>query len=96
MGFVVGKLGRAPDGARVLIELTGPSARAIRVAVDGRAAVVEDFGGAAPTVTIRLDGLQFTRLCGGRPMTSARPQGIEYEDDAETGARIVENLAYVI
>ena len=37
MGFVVGKLGKAPDGSRVAIELTGPLARTIRVAVDGRA-----------------------------------------------------------
>jgi len=96
MGFVVGKLGRAPQGARVLIELTGPLARTIRVAVDGRADVVEDFYGTQPTVTIRLDGLQFTRLCGGRPMTSALAQEIEYGGDGQAGARIVENLAFVI
>ncbi len=69
MGFVVGKLGGAPDGARILIELDGPVARSIRVSVQGRAEVVEDFWGPEPTTTISLDGLQFTRLCGGRPMT---------------------------
>ena len=47
MGFVVGKLGKAPDGARVELELTGPLSRTIRVAVDGRAALVDDFGTAA-------------------------------------------------
>src|SRR6185312_13604963 len=57
MGFVVGKRGRAPEGSRVEIELTGLLPRTIRVAVDGRAAVVDDFGGAAPTTTIRMDGL---------------------------------------
>ena len=36
MGFVVGKLGGAPDGSRVAIELTGPLGRTINVAVDGR------------------------------------------------------------
>ena len=96
MGFVVGKLGKAPDGARVLIDLTGSPARSIRVAVDGRAAVVEDFAAQAPTVTIRLDGLQFTRLCGGRPMTTARPHAIDYDGDIEAGTRIVANLAYAI
>lgn len=96
MGFVVGKLGGAPEGARVLLDLTGPAGRTIRVAVDGRAAVVDDFDGAAPTIAIRLDALQFTRLCGGRPMTTSRPQRIDYEGDAEAGRRIVENLAYVI
>ena len=71
MGYVVGKLGKAPDGSRVAIELTGPLKRTIRVAVEGRGRVVEDFGGQEPTSTIRLDGLLFTRLAGGR--TATRP-----------------------
>ena len=96
MGFVVGKLGKAPDGARVAIALTGPLSRVIRVAVDGRAALVEDFDTAEPTSVIRLDGLQFTRLCGGRPMTTARSTAIEFDGDAEVGQRIIDNLAYVI
>ena len=45
MGFVVGKLGSAPDGSRVAIELTGPLARTIRVDVDGAAQVVDDSAG---------------------------------------------------
>jgi len=96
MAFVVGKRGGAPDGSRVAIELTGPISRTIRVAVDGRAAVVPDFGGASPTATIRLDGWQFTRLCGGRPLGAVRPVGIEYDGDVEVGRRIVEHLDYVI
>ena len=95
MGFVVGKLGKAPDGSRVAIELTGPLARTIAVAVNGRAQVVDDFD-AAPTTTIRMDGLQFSRLGGGRPMTTARSAAIEFDGDAEIGRRIVDNLAYVI
>ena len=96
MGFVVGKLGKAPEGSRVAIRLTGPLARTFRVAVDGRAAVVNDFGSADPTTVIELDGLQFTRLCGGRPMTTARATVIEFDGDAEVGQRIVDHLAYVI
>ena len=96
MGFVVGKLGGAPDGARILIELNGPVARSIRVSVQGRAEVVEDFWGPESTTTISLDGLQFTRLCGGRPMTPNRPQAIDYDGDVAVGERIVANLAYVI
>ncbi|TPG32769.1 maleylpyruvate isomerase family mycothiol-dependent enzyme [Mycolicibacterium hodleri] len=95
MGFVVGKLGKAPDGSRVSIELTGPLARTIRVAVDGRATLVDDFD-AQPTTAIRLDGLQFTRLAGGRPMSTARSTALEIDGDAEVGQRIVDNLAYVI
>ena len=57
---------KRPTGSRVQFELTGPLARTIRVSVDGRAQVVDDFGGQEPTATIRLDGVQFTRLAGGR------------------------------
>lgn len=96
MGFVVGKKGKAPEGSRVLLTLTGPVSREIRVAVDGRAALVEDFAGAEPTVAITVDGLQFTRLAGGRPLIAGRASGIEYGGDVEAGKRIVENLAYVI
>jgi len=95
MGFVVGKLGGAPAGSRVALELTGPLARTIRVAVDGsagRASVVDDFGGADPTAVIRLDALDFARLAGGRIPSAP----VEYDGDAEVGRRIVEKLNYVI
>jgi len=96
MSFVVGKKGQAPEGSRVLLKLTGPLSREIRVAVDGRAALVEDFGGAEPTTVVTLDGLQFTRLAGGRSLVDYRPADVGYSGDAVLGARIVENLAYVI
>ncbi len=93
MGFVVGKLSKAPDGSRVAIELTGPLARTIRVAVDGRAQVVDDFGGLDPTASIRLDGLLLTRLAGGRTDTVS---DVEFGGDAEVGSRVVEHLNFVI
>jgi uncharacterized protein (TIGR03083 family) len=94
MGFVVAKLGGAPDGSRVRIELTGPLARTINVAVDGRAKLVEDFGGAEPTVTITLDGLLFTRLAGGRK--NVDHDAVSYGGDEAVGKRIVEHLNFVI
>ena len=96
MGYVVGRLAKAPDGSRILFELTGPLARSIRVSVDGRAQVVDDFGGLDPTATIRLDGLQFTRLSGGRPMSAARAQDIELGGDKDVAARIADHLNFVI
>jgi uncharacterized protein (TIGR03083 family) len=93
MGYVVGKLGKAPDGSRVAIELTGPLARTIRVAVDGRAQVVEDFGALEPTATIRLDGLLLARLAGGRTHDTT---GVELGGDTEVGARIIEHVNFVI
>jgi uncharacterized protein (TIGR03083 family) len=100
MGYVVGKLGKAPDGSRVVFELTGPLARTIRVLVDGRGQVVDDFGGLAPTsapiVSIRLDGLQFTRLVGGRPISAGRSEVIELGGQQDVAARIAEHLSFVI
>jgi uncharacterized protein (TIGR03083 family) len=96
MGYVVGKRAKAPDGSRVLIELTGPLARSIRVNVDGRAQVVSDFEGQEPTATIRLDGLQFTRLSGGRPMSAARAQDIELGGDKDVAGQVADNLNFVI
>ncbi|MDI3314164.1 MAG: maleylpyruvate isomerase family mycothiol-dependent enzyme [Mycobacterium sp.] len=93
MGYVVGKLGNAPDGSRVVFELTGPLARRIHVAVDGRGRLVDDFGGQNPSVTIRLDGLLFTRLVGGR---ASGFEGVELGGDTAVAARIVEHLNYVI
>lgn len=96
MGFVVGKLAKAPDGSRVLFELTGPLARRIHVTVDGRAALVDGFGGREPTASIRLDGLQFTRLAGGRPMSPARARDIEFDGDKDVANQVVEHLNFVI
>ena len=93
MGYVVGKLGKAPEGSRVAVKLTGPLARTIRVAVDGRAQVVDDFDGSDATSTLSVDGLLFTRLAGGRSDNSA---GVELRGDTEAGSRIVEHLNFVI
>jgi hypothetical protein len=73
--------------------LTGPLARTINVAVDGRAKVVDEFDG-EPTTTIALDGLLFTRLAGGR--TAVDHDKITYRGDELVGRRIVEHLNYVI
>lgn len=79
-----------------MFDLTGPLTRDIRVSVDGRARVVDDFGGREPTVTIRLDGLQFTRLAGGRPMCPARSQDVELGGAQDVAARIIEHLNFVV
>lgn len=95
MGFVVGKLGGAPDGSQVAIELTGPLRRTINVDVQGLARVVDDFD-TEPTSTITLDGLLFTRLAGGRTTPAQHQDAVTYKGDEVVGRRIVEHLNYVI
>ncbi|KUH96756.1 hypothetical protein AU190_07075 [Mycolicibacterium acapulense] len=96
MGFVVGKLGGAPDGSRVSIVLTGPLGRTINVAVEGRGKVVEDFGDAEPTATITLDALLFARLAGGRVALAEHADDIGFGGEEEVGRRVVDHLNYVI
>lgn len=96
MGFVVGKLGGAPEGARVRIVLTGPLRREINVAVTGRGRVVPDFGFDQPTTSIALDGVLFTRIAGGRVSPAAHHEAITYGGDEVVGHRIVEHLNYLI
>lgn len=95
MGFVVGKLGGAPDGSRVRIELTGPLRRTINVAIEGKGRVVDEFD-EPPTATIELDGQLFTRLAGGRTTLAHHPGAVTYGGDEGVGRRIVEHLNYVI
>jgi len=95
MGFVVGKLGGAPDGSRVAIELTGPLQRTFNVDVRGRARVVDEFD-EDPTSTITLDGLLFTRLAGGRTTLAQHPDAVTFGGDEQVGRRVVEHLNYVI
>jgi uncharacterized protein (TIGR03083 family) len=95
LGYVVGKLGKAPEGSRVAFELTGPLQRTLRVAVDGRARVVDEFDG-DPTTTIQLDAVLFTRLAGGRTTAAENADAIEIDGDVDLGRQVVERLRFVI
>lgn len=92
LGFVVGKRAAAPAGSSVAFELTGPAARTIYVAVDGRAAIVDALDGPA-TTTITLPALAFSRLAGGRT-TDASSAAVS--GDQALGAAVVTNLAFTI
>jgi uncharacterized protein (TIGR03083 family) len=94
LGYVVGKLGGAPDGSRVEFELTGPLQRTLRVAVDGRARVVDKFDD-DPTTTIGLDAVLFTRVAGGRTTAAENMNAIEINGDADLGRQVVERLRFV-
>jgi hypothetical protein len=54
---------------------------------------VDDFGGSDPTATIRLDGLLFTRLAGGRTDDT---DGVELGGDTAVGSRVIEHVNFVI
>jgi uncharacterized protein (TIGR03083 family) len=93
LGYLVGKRAQAPDGSSVTLDLTGPLARRLHVAVEGRARLVPGLPGPA-TTTIRMPLGTFTRLCGGR----VRPEQttVTVEGNQALGRQVVEALAYTI
>ncbi|KAA0022435.1 maleylpyruvate isomerase family mycothiol-dependent enzyme [Antrihabitans cavernicola] len=91
---VFAKRGKAPEGSRIAVALSGPLPENLNVAVDDRAALVDSFDGLA-TTTIRMDSGVFTRLAGGRTSVDAHKDDIEIEGDRAVGQRIVDNLAFV-
>jgi uncharacterized protein (TIGR03083 family) len=97
LGFVVGKRAAAPDGSSVRFVLTGPAARTIDVAVDGRARVVDALD-SPPTVTLTTDTATFCRLAGGRgdPEQALASGRVELTGDAELADRLARNLAFVM
>ncbi len=64
--MVVGKRAGAPDGATVVVEVTGPEARTAAVGVvDGRARLLDDVP-ADPTASLALDTETFSCVMTGR------------------------------
>ena len=72
----------------------GPLERTLRVGVDGRARVVDEFDD-DPTTTIRLDAVLFTRVAGGRTTAAENMKAIEINGDVDLGRQIVERLRFV-
>ena len=99
VGFAVAKLGRAPEGARVLIDLAGPAARTWRVQVtERRGRLVEAFDGdPEPTISLAMDTHAYTRLVGGRIRgADAIGEGlVSLSGDREAAERIVLSLGYM-
>ncbi|MGO9456193.1 MAG: maleylpyruvate isomerase family mycothiol-dependent enzyme [Acidimicrobiales bacterium] len=95
LGYIVGKLGGAPDGSTVCIELNGPVHRRLCVVVDGRATVVPSLE-AEPTVNLVLSSSLFLRLAGGRVDPESSLGGVELHGDAALGRRLATHLAYTI
>ncbi|MET7772356.1 maleylpyruvate isomerase family mycothiol-dependent enzyme [Nocardia sp. NPDC005366] len=92
---VLAKRGKAPDGSRITLDLTGPLARTLHIAVDGRAAYADTFDDPC-TVAIRLDSGLLVRLGGGRTTAEEHADDITVTGDEELGLRLVRNLAFTI
>ncbi|HET7016595.1 MAG TPA: maleylpyruvate isomerase family mycothiol-dependent enzyme [Streptosporangiaceae bacterium] len=95
LGYIIGKLGRAPDGSAVLIRLTGPIERDLHVIVEGRARVADALDG-EPTAMITLSSSLFLRLAGGREAPETSPESIRLDGDVDLARRLASNFAFTI
>ena len=96
-GFVIGKKAGAPDGSRVEVTLTGPVEATIRVAVDGRAAVVDELEG-EPTVTLAMSSHDWLSLTGGQidPQPLLDDGRVTVGGDVDLGIQMATRLAFTI
>ncbi len=96
LGYIVGRRAGMPDGSRVRIDLHGGVERTMLVAVDGRAAVVDQLVD-PPTVGLAMPVDLFLRLTGGRADGADRiADEVAVSGDAVLAHRLVTNLAFTI
>ncbi|MFE3446245.1 maleylpyruvate isomerase family mycothiol-dependent enzyme [Nocardia sp. NPDC059180] len=92
---VIAKVIKAPEGSRITFELTGPLARTLHIAVEGRARYVDALDG-PPTTTVTLDSGLLVRLGGGRVTADSRMGEIGITGDDDLGRQLVRKLAFTI
>ena len=85
-----------PDGASIVFHLTGPLARDLSVAVEGRARVVDHVG--HPDVEVTADILTFMQLACGRidPQEQIDSGRITWSGNDELGDRAARNLRFTM
>jgi len=93
MGFVVGKKAGAPDGTTVVFDVEGFGV--IPIGVEGRARQLERAP-ADPTVKLAMSLETFNCLCCGRGDPNSLAEAVTVEGDAELGARIVQNMNFMV
>jgi uncharacterized protein (TIGR03083 family) len=96
LGYIIGKKVGLPDGQSIVFHLSGPVARDITVAVDGRARVVD----AVPVADVEIwtDTVTFIQLACGRinPQEPIDSGSIHWRGDAEAGERAARNLRFTM
>lgn len=91
--YLVGKKAGAPDGSRIQIVITGIVEETVKIAVDGRAAIVSHFD-REPDVIVTLNYADFARLAAGR--ATADPATATVAGDRALGTAVLENLAFTM
>lgn len=94
--YIVGKKVGLPDGMSITLDISGPVARTMHVAVDGRAAAVAELD--APDVTLAANSTAFALLACGRvdPQVEIDAGRIRWTGDAAWGETAARNLAFTM
>lgn len=96
IGYIVGKKIGVPDGKSITFDLTGPITRQLHVAVNGRAAKVDQLDN--PDVVVTTDSTTFIQLACGRidPQAQIDAGKISWTGDDELGDRAARNLRFTM
>lgn len=97
MGYVVGKLAAAPEGATVVFAVDGPLARTFAIGVDGGRAKPLGDTPSDPTVRLSMDTETFVRLGCGRiePDAAIADGAVRIGGDTALGRRVVESMNFL-
>jgi uncharacterized protein (TIGR03083 family) len=94
--LVVGKRAATPEGAAVILDITGAVSRHVVCEVNGGRAAFVDAATNVPLATIRLDTEAFVVLANGRRTAESIAERIELGGDRSLGQRVVDNLSTMI
>lgn len=94
--YIVGKKVGLPDGTSITFNLTGPIARELSIAVDGRAKTVDRLD--SPDITVTTDSTTFIQLACGRidPQLTIDSGAISWAGDGVWGERAASNLRFTM
>ena len=99
MPFVAARRAQAPDGATVVMDISGPAGRLISIGVEGGRGRELEQAPAAPTVRISLDGETFACLGCGRwnpdevlQSGKVSPPLVQIQGDTALGESIVRQM----
>lgn len=96
LGKVIAKSAGAPDGSRVVVSISGASARDLALGVEGGRARLLGKVPKEPTARIELDLEALAALCGGRWLaTEALERGaVRLSGDMDLATRVIHNFAF--
>jgi uncharacterized protein (TIGR03083 family) len=90
--MVVGKRGACPEGAAVVIEITGPEARHFVYEVTGGRAAFVESSSEPPLATVTIDTECYVLLATGRRTPAELAEHITVSGDTELAGRVVAGM----